>query len=208
MRSFTYILFVTLIAASNLTVGIHAAETETQQQRAARLLEEAARQNSVRAQAVSQEVQAAYQTGVKLMNDLEYEDARASFEHALALAPGYAPAQAKLRTVNSLLGIHTDRVGEKIHELENDVRVQRQEALIVIQNLIEEARRYEERGTLLPANADTRADALAEQLANLKRSHDRLTRARELLNYLPPGLPAPAERAAVDEALRRVKAKQ
>ena len=196
------------IASLIFITRMYAADAETTQHRAARLLDEAARNASVRSQAVQQEADAAFQAGLKLMSDLEYEDAKASFEHALSVAPGYTAAQEKLRTVNALLGVHTDRVGEKIRELENDVRVQRQEALIVIKNLVEEARRFEERGTLLPTNASNRSDALAEQLANLRKSQDRLVRARELLNYLPPGVQAPSERAEVDEALRRVKSKQ
>ncbi len=179
---------------------------ESAQQRAARLLNDAARQDSVHAQSNQQAAEQAYQSGLKLMNELEYEEARVYFERALALAPGYSPARMKLHMVESLLGIHTQRIAQKMRELEGEERVHRQEALITIENLIAEARRYEEKGSLLPYGYErtSRADILAEQLKNLKSAQERLLRAKELINWLPPNIQAPAEKTQVEDGLKRL----
>jgi tetratricopeptide (TPR) repeat protein len=183
-----------------------ATDAESTQQRAARLLNDAARNDATQSQTNQQAAEAAFQSGLKLMNDLDYEEARVFFERALTLVPNYAPARAKLRTIESLLGIHTQRIGEKLRELENESRVQKQEALIEIENLIAEARRYEEKATVLPYNSEsmTRADVMAEQLKNLQKAQERLRRAKDLLNWLPPYIKAPEERANVDEGLKRL----
>ena len=179
---------------------------ETPEQRASRLLSDAAKRDSVRTQEKRQESDSAYQSGLRLMNDLEYEQAKRWFERALEVDPGFDLAREKLRTVNSILGIHTERIAEKTRELANDANVQSQEAVIVIQNLIEEARRLEEQATLRPRGSDgaSRADLLAEQLKNLQKAQDKLLRAKELINWLPPYIKYDG-RAGVDSELKRLK---
>jgi hypothetical protein len=180
--------------------------TETPEQRAARLLQEAAKLDSVRTQEKRQEADSAYQTGLRLMNDLEYEQAKRWFERALEVVPGFDLAREKLRTVNSVLGVHTERVAERTRELAADANVQAQESVLVIQNLIEDARRLEERATILPRDSETssRADMLAEQLKNLQKAQDKLLRAKELIYWLPPYVKYDG-RGNVDAELKRLK---
>ncbi|HEY3321752.1 MAG TPA: hypothetical protein VGP72_14875 [Planctomycetota bacterium] len=182
---------------------------ETPQQRAERLLKDAERLAGVEAQGRQQEAEAAYQAGLKLFNDLEYEEARKYFEKAVRLNPAHAGAQQKLHTVGALLGIHANVMREKIMELERAQRVQVQEQMAVLAQSLEEGRRLEERGSqtaieLAPAEKEK---ALAEQLTFLQRAKDGYSRVRELLNYMPPSFELPGVRAQVDAALARVRDK-
>ncbi len=181
------------------------AVAESAEQRAARLLKEESKLESVRSQERRQEADNAYQTGLRLMNDLEYEQAKGWFERALEIAPGFEPAREKLHTINSLLGIHTERIAEKIRDLDNEAKTQAQEAVIVIQNLIEEARRLEEKATQLPADSDrsSSADRLASQLKYLQQAQEKLMRAKELIDYLPSYVKYSG--SGVDRELKRLK---
>jgi len=182
---------------------------ETPQQKAARLLSEAERLGGVRNQANLQEADAAYQAGLKLFNDLEYEQAKGYFERAVSLDPANEAARQKLQVVNSLLGIHADRIATKVRELEQSARVKQQEALVQLANDMQEGRVLEERGTVLPNDITgvDRERILADQLDNLRKAQDRFRRVREILNWMPPSFDLPAERGAVDASLARLKQK-
>jgi tetratricopeptide (TPR) repeat protein len=117
-----------------------APDGETPEARAARLLQEAQRLADVKTQGSLTEAEAAYQAGLKLFNDLEYEEARKYFERAVTLDPAHSAALAKLRVTNSLLGVHADRIGQKIRELEQAERVKMQESVVVLAQAMEEAR--------------------------------------------------------------------
>jgi len=184
-------------------------QTETVEQRAARLLKESERHSSIDAQASRQAADAAYQAGVKLYDDLEYEEARKFFERTLALDPTHEQAREKLRSVDALLGIHTERIGRKIRELEAADRVQREESNLAVANLIEEGRKFEEAGTVWPANAESmsRATILAEQLRNLEKAQEKYKRAKELLTWLRGTAGTHADREQVDAALKRLSGK-
>ncbi len=182
---------------------------ETPEQKAERLLKEAERLSGVTSQENVQAAEAAYQTGLKLFNDLEYEDAKKYFERAVALDPAHPQAQQKLRTVNALLGVHVERIAAKIKELEANERVRIQESVIALAQAIEEARRLEERGsaTALETEADEKERVLTEQLDNLRKAQDRYRRVKEIINWMPPTFDLPTERATVDAALIRVRQK-
>lgn len=184
-------------------------QTETTEHRAARLLKESERHSSLEAQASRQTAESTYQAGLKLYDDLEYEEARRSFERTLALDPTHEQAKEKLRCVDAMLGIHTERVGQKIRELESADRVQREESNLAIANLIEEGRKLEEAGTVWPANAESlsRATILAEQLRNLQKAEEKYKRAKELLNYLRGSAGSYSDRERVDAALKRLASK-
>ena len=182
---------------------------ETPEQKAARLLGEAARLNGVGSQAKVQEADAAYQTGLKLYNDLEYEQAKGWFERAVELDPTHQAARQKLQTVNSLLGIHVTRIAQKIRELEQLERVKQQESLVQLANALQEGRLLEERGTLLPndiAGID-KERILADQLEGLRKAQDKFRRVKEILNWMPPNFELPEARSTVDQSLVRLKDK-
>jgi len=184
-------------------------DQETPQQRAERLLRESERLAGVEGQAKTQEADAAYQAGLKLFNDLEYEEARKLFEKAVRLSPAHAAAREKLRTVNSLLGVHANAMRDKMIELERAERVKVQESMLVLANSLEEARQLEERGSAVPleADLDEKERVLADQLDQLRRAQDRYRRVREILNWMPPNFELPGMRAQVSGALARVKEK-
>ena len=182
---------------------------ETPQQKAARLLQEAERLSGVRGQASLQEADAAFQAGLKLYNDLEYEQARGYFETAVRLDPTNEAAREKLQVVNSLLGIHVDKIAIKIRELEQGERVKQQESLVQLANAMQEGRVLEERGTVLPADITgiDRERILSDQLDNLRKAQDKFRRVKEILNWMPPSFDLPTERSTVDQALVRLKQK-
>ncbi|MCY3023411.1 MAG: hypothetical protein NTW87_30900 [Planctomycetota bacterium] len=182
---------------------------ETPQQRAARLLKDAERLAGVKVQETMQESEAAYQAGLKLFTDLEYEQARRYFEKAVLLNAANDAAQQKLRTCNALLGVHINIMREKIKELEEAERVKAQETMAEMARALEEARILEERGTgaaLEPDVAD-KERVLAEQMDALRRAQDRYRRVRAIINWLPPSIELPALRTQVDTALGRIRQK-
>jgi len=182
---------------------------ETPQQRAERLLKDAERLSGVTAQAQAQESEAAYQAGLKLFNDLEYEESRAYFEKAVRLNPAHTLAQQKLRTVNALLGVHANIMKEKMMDLERNERVKMQESMLVLAQSLEDARQFEEKGSSVPVEADPneKEHTLADQLDYLRRAQERYRRVREILNWMPPTFELPGMRTQVDGALARVKEK-
>jgi tetratricopeptide (TPR) repeat protein len=200
------VLLLVLMSAAAAETAI---PTETQEQRVARLLKESEKRSSIDSQASRQGAEAAYQAGLKLYDDLEYEEAHKYFERALALDPTHEKAHEKLRCVDAMLGIHTERVGQKIRELEATDRVQREESNLVIANLIEEARKLEEAGTVWPANAASmsREEILVTQLQNLQKAQEKYRRAKELLNYLRGTSGSHTDRENVDEAIKRLSGK-
>jgi tetratricopeptide (TPR) repeat protein len=205
----TALLPIILLLAGPLRAETAPPQNESTEQRAARLLKESQRRNSVDAQASRQAAESAYQAGLKLYDDLEYEEARKCFERALAIDPAFDSAKEKLRCVDALLGIHTERVGQKIRELEAADRVQREESNLAVANLIEEGRKLEEAGTVWPANAESlsRERILAEQLRNLQRAQEKYKRAKELLSWLRGSAGSPSEREQVEAALKRLSTK-
>jgi len=182
---------------------------ETPEQRAQRLLGEASRLNDVKTQAGLAEADTAYQAGLKLFNDLEYEEAKKFFERAVALDPTHAAAKDKLRITNALLGVHVDRIGAKIRELEQAERVKMQESVLVLANAMEEARVLEERGSQVDteATSEEKEQLLTQQLEQLKRAQDRYRRVREIINWMPPTFDLPGARQQVDASLIRVRTK-
>jgi len=182
---------------------------ETPEQRAARLLKEAERLSGVANQERLQAAEAEYQAGLKLFNDLEYEEARKHFERAVQTDPTHALARQKLHTVDALLGVHIDIMREKLKELERAERVKMQETLMVLAGAMESGRINEEKGTAAVLEVDPveKEAALAKQLEALRRAQDQYRRVREILNYLPPNLESPAIRAQVDASLVRVRQK-
>ncbi len=182
---------------------------ETPEEKAARLLKEAERLSGVRVQANQQEADAAYQTGLKLFNDLEYEQAKQYFERAVTIDPTNEVARQKLQVVNSLLGIHVDKIAHKIRELEQGERVKQQESLVQLANAMQEGRILEERGTVLPPDAVgvDKDRILADQLESLRKAQDKFRRVKEILNWMPPSFDLPSERSAVDQSLVRLKQK-
>ena len=182
---------------------------ETPEQKAARLLKEAERLGGVREQANQQEADAAYQAGLKMFNDLEYEQAKQYFERAVTLDPTNEAARQKLQIVNSLLGIHVDKIARKIRELEQSERVKQQESLVQLANAMQEGRILEERGTVLPPDAVgiDKDRILADQLESLRKAQDKFRRVKEILNWMPPTFDLPNERGAVDSSLVRLKQK-
>ncbi|MFH0939213.1 MAG: hypothetical protein V1899_08030 [Planctomycetota bacterium] len=182
---------------------------ETPEQKAERLLKDAERLASVNTQASAQEAEASYQVGLKLFNDLEYEESKKYFERAVALDPVHEKALQKLRIVNALLGIHADRMARKIRELEESERVKVQESVVALGQAIEEARLLEERGSTEPiaVEKEERERLLAEQLDHLRRAQDRCRRVKEIINWMPPTFDLPGGRAQVDVALIRVREK-
>ncbi|HYG74389.1 MAG TPA: hypothetical protein VEK08_05230 [Planctomycetota bacterium] len=182
---------------------------ETPQQRAERLLRESERLSGVENQARMQEAEAAYQAGLRLFGDLEYEEARKLFEKAVRLSPTHAAAREKLRTVNALLGVHANVMRDKMIDLERAERVKVQESMLVLANSLEEARQLEERGSAVPVEAELeeRERVLTDQLDYLRRAQDRYRRVREILNWMPPNFELPGMRSQVQGALARVKEK-
>ena len=180
---------------------------ETAEQRAARLLIEAEKHASVATQAELQESEASYQTGLKLFNDLEYEESVKYFERAVALNPANSAAVEKLNTVRGLLGIHVNSIKAQIIELEHAERVKMQEAMISIAQAIQEARTLEQRGSANPVEIDSgdKERALSDELENLRRAQDRYRRVKEIINWMPPNLELPGLRTQVDEGLSRVR---
>lgn len=207
MRTYR-ICSILLLISVGFSVRILAAESpksagDSPEQRAARLLNEASKLESVRGQERKAEADNAYQAGLRLMNDLEYEQAKGWFEHALEIEPGFEAAREKLRTVNALLGIHTERIAEKVRELESDAKTQAQESVLVIQNLIEDARKLEAKAAGADSEHGSAADALAAQLKYLQQAQEKLLRAKELINYLPSYVKFSG--ANVNEELKRLK---
>jgi tetratricopeptide (TPR) repeat protein len=182
---------------------------ETPEQKAARLLEEAKRLSGVKTQANLQEAEAAYQAGLKLFNDLEYEEAKKLFERAVTLDPAHEQARQKLQVVNSLLGIHVDKIARKIRELEAGERVKQQESLVQLANALQEARVLEERGSVLPPNPELveKDRILADQLEALRHAQDKYKRVKEILNWMPPTFDLPQERETVNQGLTRIRQK-
>jgi len=182
---------------------------ETPEERANRLLREADKRRSIQEQATVQSSRSAYETGLKLFNDLEYEEARRYFEQAVALDPANQEAQQKLRVVNALLGIKVDKMYQKIRELEQAERVKIQESVVALAQAIEEARDLEDRGsqTVLETTQEGKERALSDQLDSLRRAQDRYRRVREILNWMPPNFELPGQRAQVEQALTRLRQK-
>lgn len=188
---------------------VEPAPSETPEQRAARLLEEAAKLGGVRRQADDVQAQTELETGVRLFNNLEYEQAVKHLERAVQLDPTNRVAQEKLRQCRSLLGVRTDRIAEKVRALEQQERVKIQESLVALANALEEGRNYENKGSTVPLELEEAAKekVLAEQLENLRQAQDRYRRVREIMNYMPPQIDLPNERKTVDESLTRVRQK-
>ncbi|MCW8133708.1 MAG: hypothetical protein KIS92_25405 [Planctomycetota bacterium] len=183
--------------------------TETAEEKAKRLLEEAARLGGVQRQAGDAQATASFETAMKLFNDLQYEEALKHFERAVQLDPTNRVAQEKLRTCRSLLGIRMDRMAETVRALEQADRVKIQEALVALANALEEGRVYENKGSTVPLELEEAAKEkiLAEQLENLRQAQDRYRRVKEIMNYMPPQIDLPNERKAVEESLVRVRQK-
>jgi len=182
---------------------------ETPEQRAARLLHEAERLSGVANQAKLQEAEAEYQAGLKLFNDLEYEESQRHFERAVQLCPGHSAAQQKLRTVNALLGIHINVMREKLRELEASERVRLEETMMVLAKAMEDGRIQEERGSAaaLEAEPAEKEKELSEQLESLRRGQEQYRRIREIINWLPPSIEVPGMRAKVEAAIGRTRSK-
>jgi tetratricopeptide (TPR) repeat protein len=153
---------------------------ETPEQKAERLLKEASRLQGVEAQARTQEADAAYQVGMKLFNDLSYEQALNYFEKAVKLDPAHAEARQKLQTVRALLGMHVSRIRDQLQQLEREERVQMQETLMTLVREIEEARKLEDRGSAATVEVDPteKEKVLADQLERLRRAQDRYRRVK------------------------------
>jgi len=184
-------------------------KSETPEERASRLLKDAERLSGVEGQANTQEAEAAFQAGLRLFNDLEYEDAKKQFERAVRLSPGHSAAQEKLHTVNALLGVRVDILKRQFMELERAERVKMQETMMSLAQSMEEARRLEERGSANAVEVDPieKERALTEQLDLLRRAQERYRRVREIINWMPPSFELPGLRAQVDGAGTRVKEK-
>jgi Flp pilus assembly secretin CpaC/tetratricopeptide (TPR) repeat protein len=183
-----------------------APNADSKQAEAARLLEEASRLQSADVQARRVEADQAYQTGVRLMNDLEYEKAREYFQRAVNLDETHTAAFERLRTVNSLLGVHADRMKDKLMELENVERVRMQQNMVVLANSLEDARKYEDRGsvTATATEPDALEVELSRQLEALRKAEQGYRKVEEILNYMPPNVESPSLRAQVKEAQSRV----
>ncbi|MCK6470340.1 MAG: hypothetical protein L6R28_01225 [Planctomycetes bacterium] len=177
--------------------------------RAKKLLDEVATRRNVNDQAQDQQADAAFQAGMRLYNDLEYNGALAKFEEAVRINPAHKGAQEYLGKTRALLGVHTDRIAEALRALDQAYRVRIQESLVALANALEEARTYEMRGSEVPLDLETaeREEILAEQLKNLREAQGRYRRVREIMNWMPPQIDLPNERKLVDEAQRRVHAK-
>jgi len=182
---------------------------ETAEQRAARLLREAERLSGVANQAKMQEAEAEYQAGLKLFNNLEYEESLKHFERAVQLCPGHGEAQQKLRTVNALLGIHINVMREKLKELEASERVRYEEIMMVLAKAMEDGRLQEERGSAAALEPELagKEKELSEQLEHLRRALDQYRRVREIINWMPPSVEVPGMRAQVDAAISRTRTK-
>jgi len=186
-----------------------APETETPEQRAQRLLESAQRLATPDDMAKVAESDKDYETGLRLYQTLDYEEALKYFERSVTLNPANRHAQEYLNRTRSLLGLRMDRFKDKIQSLVESERVRLQEQLVVLANAMEEARQLEARGsqtTIEQEGMETDA-ILAEQLEALRNAQDRYRRVREILNWLPPNIDLPNERRVVGEALERTKVK-
>ncbi len=185
---------------------------ETPEQKAARLLKEADKLAGIQGQATKQDAEAAYQAGLRLFNDWEYEKAKGYFEKALAIDPTHAKALEKLRTVKALLNIGIG-LGQRMNDLANRRTVEMQQTTITLANLMEEARSFENRGsetvTAGAANGDNAAKitVLADRLRFLEQAQDRYRRMVEIINWLPPSAEMPGLRRDAEEALARVRGK-
>ena len=144
---------------------------------------------------------------MRLFDDLEYENSKSLLEQALKLDPSNQAAQQKLQVVTSLLGIHADKLAIKIRELEESERVKQQESLIQLANALDEAKVLENK---IGANSyemrdDVRERIFVDRLENLRRAQDKFRRVKEILNWMPPTMDLPDERAATEAGLARVK---
>ena len=149
----------------------------------------------------------AYDAASNLFNDLEYAQSKQMLEQALALDPANEAAKEKLQVVNSLLGIHVERIAVKIRELENSERVKQQESLIQLANALSEAKSLEARNSAVPNEMldEHRAQLFTERLDNLRKAQDKFRRVKEILNWMPPTFDLPDERVATDAGLLRIK---
>jgi len=174
-----------------------------------RLNQDAARNLAVDQQGRMAAAQAAFDAAMQLYNDMQYEDAVKHFERAVTLDPTNRLAVQKLSQVRALLGIHTDRLAEKIRSLEQQERVKIQEALVALANALEEGRVYEAKASTTPIEIadEAKEKILAEQLENLRQAQARYRRVKEIMNYMPPQIDLPSERKVVEEALVRVRQK-
>ncbi len=182
---------------------------ETPEMRAERLLKEAQGLTSLQDQAKKAQADHHFRTGVNLYKDLQYEAARSHFEKAVSLDASNRQAHDYLRKVRSALGVHTDRIADKIRSLDEEYRVRIQESIIAIANALDEAKLFERKGSavaLEDEEANTE-DVLAIQLRNLRHAQDRYRRVKEIINYMPPQIDMPHERKLVESALGRVRQK-
>jgi len=174
-----------------------------------RLNQEAVRKIAADRQGRTATAQAAFDTAMKLYNDMQYEESVKYFERAVKLDSTNRLAVQKLSQVRALLGVHTDRLAETMRSLEQQERVKIQEALVVLANALEEGRVYEAKASTTPIEIadEEKEKILAEQLENLRQAQARYRRVKEIMNYMPPQIDLPGERRVVEEALARVRQK-
>jgi len=172
-------------------------------------LREAAKLQSIEMQAKRAEAEQAYQTGLRLFNDWEYEKAKQYFVRALQLDPLHEGAQEKLRTVNALLNIDVNPIAAIARQMVNEEKVKMQEQTILLSHLLDEAQTFENRGTeeSLATDPEHRIRSLGEQLINLETAQGRYERVLTIINYMPPSAEWPSMRKRVQEALTRVAGK-
>ncbi|MCZ7647103.1 MAG: hypothetical protein M5U26_17910 [Planctomycetota bacterium] len=182
---------------------------EDLEQRAARLLEDAKKTRTLDQQADLAQAEKVFQTAKALYQDLYYERALPMLEEAVKLDPANRQAAELLQQCRSLLGLHKDRIAQKLKDLENAERVKVQASLVALSNAFEEARRYEEKGGKIPLELEmsSQEEVLSGQLEQLRQAQDRYRRVKEIINWMPPKVDLPNMRREVDEALLRVRQK-
>ena len=149
----------------------------------------------------------AYEQGMRLFDAFDYEKAKTKFERAVTLDPVNDDAKQKLQTVNALLNVHIKTIAEKMSELEATERVKVQEALVQLDNSIDDGIAREKLGTELPKSITDvdKERILADQLENFRRAQDKFRRAKEIINWMPQKFDMPDERATVEAHLAKVK---
>jgi Flp pilus assembly secretin CpaC len=182
---------------------------ETPEDRAKRLMEEAAKLQGFNAVAKVTESNAALEAGKRLYNDLQFEEAVKHFETAVTLDPGNREAQEYMRKTRGLLGKHLDKFGEQIRRLDQEQRVRIQESLVALYNAMAEAEQLELKGGEVPLQIETAAkeDQLAYQIDQLRQAQTKFRKVGEIINWMPPPLELPKERQMVNDALTRVMSK-
>lgn len=144
--------------------------------------------------------EAVFAAGKRLYDDVRYEEALDKFNEALRIYPRHQAAAEYAAKTRGILGMGIDPMRRALESLEVGVRVQVQESLSELQNLIDEGNRSraEARAARPGDEAAPRDKVLSRQLSAAEKALGQYDRALEIIRWLPYQIDAGSLRKKVE----------